>query len=175
MFLMQTVALPMIAIVGHKNSGKTRLAERVIAAFSRDGLNVAAVKHASDELGFDKPSKDSDRLRRAGATSVGLIAKSEVGFYTTRSPGTTEAWIEGVFRLMPVCPDLVVYEGYRGGPHPKIECILDRSVRRPSLTAAEGLIAVVSDHAVHADAPVLAHEPLDPILDLIWGALPRLR
>lgn len=167
--------IPAIAIVGHKNSGKTTLAERVIRAFTDAGLLVAAVKHTSDELGFDKPHKDSDRLRQAGALSVGLIAMSEAGFYIASRPESPEAWIEAVFRSTAVYPDLIVLEGWRGGRVPKIECVLDPSITTPSLTMEEGLIAVVSDHAIDADVPVLAHEPLEPILDLVRGTLPRLR
>lgn len=102
----QALKIAAIAIVGRKNSGKTTLAERVIGAFTAAGLSVAAVKHTSDELGFDKPHKDSDRLRWAGATSVGLIARTEIGLYTTAPPENREAWIEATLRLAQVCPDL---------------------------------------------------------------------
>lgn len=63
---LKPVMIPRIAVVGHKNSGKTTLVERLITAFTRDGLAVAAIKHTSDERGFDKPQTDSDRLMRAG-------------------------------------------------------------------------------------------------------------
>ena len=128
--------IPTVAVVGHKNSGKTTLTERLIRHFSEEGLRVAAVKHTSDEIGFDKPGRDSDRLSHAGAIAVGLVAKGEIGFYTAHTPSTSEAWIESTFASLPQPPDLVIYEGYRGGPHPKIECILRPEITVPSFTPA---------------------------------------
>jgi len=159
--------LPRIAIVGHKNSGKTTLVERLIAAFASGGLKVAAIKHTSDERGFDKPDSDSDRLMRAGATSVGMVARSEVGFYTTRGAGASEAGVEAALGAMPMRPDLLIYEGFRDGGHPKIECILDPTVTTPTVTVEAGLLAVVADHAVTASVPVLADDPLEPIIGMI--------
>lgn len=157
--------IPRIAIVGHRNSGKTTLVERLITVFTEDGLRVAAIKHTSDERGFDKPETDSDRLMRAGAVGVGMVAKTEIGFYTTRTTGASERWIEAAFTTLPFRPDLIIYEGYRAGWYPRIECILDPALTRP--TVEHGLVAVVSDHAVTAAVPVLAYDPLEPIVSAI--------
>ncbi|MBI3873348.1 MAG: molybdopterin-guanine dinucleotide biosynthesis protein B [candidate division Zixibacteria bacterium] len=165
--------IPTVAIVGHKNSGKTTLTEGLIGAFVASGMRVAAVKHTSDEVGFDKPRTDSDRLRKAGAMALGMVAKSEIGFYLTHTPQTSESWIEATFAALPEPPHLIVYEGYRGGPHPKVECILKPEITTPSFTAAEGLIAVVSDHAILADVPVLPYEPLEPIMAAIRASFSR--
>lgn len=165
--------IPTLAIVGHKNSGKTTMTERLIHHFTESGLRVAAVKHTSDEAGFDKPGRDSDRLAQAGAVAVGLVAKSEMGFYTHLASPVSEQWIEAAFAHLPIPPQLIVYEGYRGGPHPKIECILKPGMTAPSFGAAQGLIAVVSDHQVTADVPVLRYDPLEPIIALIRSTFSR--
>jgi molybdopterin-guanine dinucleotide biosynthesis protein B len=165
--------IPTVAIVGHKNSGKTTLSTRLIRHFSGQGLRVAAVKHTSDKAGFDKPGHDSDRLSHAGAIAVGLVAKTEIGFYTAHTLATSEAWIEMTFAALPEPPHLIIYEGYRGGPHPKIECILNPEVTTPSFTSAQGMIAVISDHPVAADVPVLAYDPIEPIADLIHASFTR--
>ncbi|MGZ5823753.1 MAG: molybdopterin-guanine dinucleotide biosynthesis protein B [Hyphomicrobium sp.] len=41
---------PLIGIVGWKNSGKTTLIERLVAALTQRGLRVATVKHTHHEL-----------------------------------------------------------------------------------------------------------------------------
>lgn len=165
--------IPTVAIVGHKNSGKTTLAERLVAAFTALGLGVCAIKHTSDEVGFDKPRADSDRLKKAGAIAVGMVAKSEIGFYTSHTDDTSESWMESVFAALPHRPDLVIYEGYRGGPHPKVECILRPDVSTPSFSTGQGLIAVVSDHPITTDVPVFAYDPLGPIVDVIRASFPH--
>jgi molybdopterin-guanine dinucleotide biosynthesis protein B len=169
----QSNRIPTVAIVGHKNSGKTTLTERLVRHFAEQGLRVAAIKHTSDEIGFDKPGRDSDRLSHAGAVAVGLVAKGEIGFYTAHTPSTSEAWIEAAFASLPEPPNLVIYEGYRGGSHPKIECILKPEMTTPSFTAEQGLIGVVSGHPVDADVPVLDGGSIPQIADLIRSSLAR--
>ncbi|HUU47130.1 MAG TPA: molybdopterin-guanine dinucleotide biosynthesis protein B [Acidobacteriota bacterium] len=165
--------IPSVAVIGHKNSGKTTLVERLVVAFTRAGMRVASIRHTSDEIGFDKPRSDSDRHKRAGAVAVGLVAKSEIGFYLDHTPQTSEAWIETVLAGLPSPPDLILYEGYRGGPHPKIECIRDPNVSMPSFSASEGLIAVVSDHHIETDVPVLSPESIEPVCRVIRDSLGR--
>lgn len=165
--------IPTIAIVGHKNSGKTTLVERLVAHYTAAGVRVAAIKHTSDEVGFDKPRTDSDRLKKAGAVAVGMVAQSEIGLYTVHTEQTSEGWMESVLASLPDPPRLILYEGYRGGPHPKIECILRPEVTKPTFRADQGLIAVVSEHAVSADVPVLGYRPLERIAEVIEAAMQR--
>lgn len=174
MHLKETVVrIPTVAIVGHKNSGKTTLTERLVRHFTDRGMRVAAIKHTSDEVGFDKPHSDSDRLKRAGAIAVGMVAKGEIGLYTSVTPQVSEEWLETTFSRLAERPELIIYEGYRGGPHPKIECILNPETIRPSFTRQDGLIAVVSDHAITTDVLVLDYNPLDKIADVIRGSFGR--
>lgn len=165
--------IPTVAIVGHKNSGKTTLVERLVRHFTAGGMRVAAIKHTSDEVGFDKPRSDSDRLKQAGAIAVGMVAKGELGIYTTHTAEVSEGWLESVCARLPDPPSLVIYEGYRGGPHPKIECILDAGTHQPSFTAADGLIAVVSDHTIVTDVPVLDYSDFDEIVAVIRRSFDR--
>lgn len=160
-------SVPAIAIVGHKSSGKTTLAVRLIAELTAAGFCVAAVKHTSDERGFDKPGTDCDRLRTAGAVAVGLIARNEVGVYTAHTAATGGAWIEALLASLPRAPDLLIYEGHRAGPHPKIECIRKPELTTPTLGVEQRLVAVVSDRAIHAPVPVFAFEPLGPLVAFV--------
>jgi molybdopterin-guanine dinucleotide biosynthesis protein B len=162
-------AVAAIAIVGHKNSGKTTLTVRLIAELTAAGFCVAAVKHTSDERGFDKPDTDSDRFRAAGAVAVGLIARNEVGFYTDHTAATGGAWIEGLLASLPRAPDLLIYEGHRTGLHPKIECMRKPELTTPTLGVEQRLVAVVSDHAIHAPVPVFAFEPIGPLAAFVVG------
>jgi molybdopterin-guanine dinucleotide biosynthesis protein B len=162
-------AVPAIAIVGHKNSGKTTLTVRLIAELTAAGFCVAAVKHTSDERGFDKPDTDSDRFRAAGVVAVGLIARNEVGFYTDHTAATGGAWIEGLLASLPRAPDLLIYEGHRTGPYPKIECVRKPELTTPTLGVEQRLVDVVSDHAIHGPVPVFAFEPIGPLAAFVVG------
>jgi molybdopterin-guanine dinucleotide biosynthesis protein MobB len=165
--------IPTVAIVGHKNSGKTTLVERLVRHFTDSGMRVAAIKHTSDEVGFDKPRSDSDRLKKAGAIAVGMVAKEEIGLYMDRTPEHSEEWLELTCARLPESPTLILYEGYRGGPHPKIECILNPDTDRPSFSPEEGLIAVVSNHTIVTDVPVFDTDALDRIAAAIRSSYDR--
>ena len=65
---------PVIGIAGWKKSGKTTLAERLIAEFTRRGLKVASVKHAHHDFRIDDAETDSARHRRAGASQVAVVS-----------------------------------------------------------------------------------------------------
>ena len=65
---------PVIGIAGWKKSGKTTLAERLIAEFTRRGLRVATVKHAHHDFQIDDAETDSARHRRAGAAQVAVVS-----------------------------------------------------------------------------------------------------
>ena len=68
-----------VAIVGHKGSGKTTLIERLIGSALERGLSVSTVKHAHHhDVELDTPGKDSYRHRKAGASEV--IVASDQGW-----------------------------------------------------------------------------------------------
>ncbi len=106
-------------ITGWKNSGKTVLVERLVAHLVARGLTVATVKHAHHAFEPDQPGKDSHRHRMAGASQV-LVASSQRWALMTELRGATEPPLaELIARLDPA--DLVLVEGYKRDPHPKIE------------------------------------------------------
>ena len=123
----QSFPRPVLGFAAFSGSGKTTLLERVIPQLRMRGVRLALVKHSHHDFEMDKPGKDSHRLRKAGAEQV-LLA----------SPWRT-AWIrEGDGRTEPVLGellehldtrglDIVLVEGFRHEPIPKIE------IHRPSL------------------------------------------
>jgi molybdopterin-guanine dinucleotide biosynthesis protein MobB len=60
----------MLAISGWSGAGKTTLIEALIPRLAGRGLRVGVVKHDAHRLEFDRPGKDTMRLREAGATRV---------------------------------------------------------------------------------------------------------
>jgi len=70
---------PIIAIIGHKNSGKTLLIEKLVKALVEKGYNVASAKHIGRKgHTFDMPRKDTSKHLEAGANPVIAIAENEV-------------------------------------------------------------------------------------------------
>lgn len=71
-----------IQITGGKDVGKTALAERIIKRLKQEGRTVVAVKLSHHEP--EPPTKDTHRLRRAGADRV-LFYNGDVFVLYTRA------------------------------------------------------------------------------------------
>jgi len=106
------MAAPMrvVAIVGHKGSGKTTLIERLIPALRARGLTVSTIKHAHHhQIELDTPGKDSHRHRSAGAAEV--IVASDTGWARIAASPVPASLQVLLGELRPV--DVVLVEGFK--------------------------------------------------------------
>lgn len=106
-------------VVGWKNSGKTGLMERLVSEFVSRGLSVSTLKHAHHSFEVDRPGKDSDRHRVAGAQEVLLSSSNRWALMSELRGAPEPPLAELLAKLSPV--DLVLIEGYKRDTHPKIE------------------------------------------------------
>ncbi len=106
-------------VTGWKNSGKTGLMERLVTEFTARGLTVSTVKHAHHSFDVDHKGRDSYRHREAGAKEVLLSSRNRWALMH-EARGEDEATLDQLLtKLSPV--DLVLIEGFKREPHPKIE------------------------------------------------------
>lgn len=106
-------------VTGWKNSGKTGLMERLVTEFTARGLTVSTIKHAHHSFDVDQKGRDSYRHRKAGAKEV-LLSSRKRWALMHEAREEEEARLEDLLaRLSPV--DLVLIEGFKREPHPKIE------------------------------------------------------
>ena len=104
------------------------------------------MKHAHHSFDIDQPGKDSRRHREAGAQEV-MVASDQRWALIHELRGAPEPAMDELLRHMnPV--DLVIVEGFKRGPQPKIE-VFRRSVGKPLLAPADPTIV-----AIASDAPV---------------------
>lgn len=106
-------------ITGWKNTGKTTLTERLVAHMTAQGLRVSTVKHAHHDTDIDHPGRDSFRHRQAGAGQV-IVASPTRWALMTELRGAPEPPLATLLAHLDPC-DLVVVEGYKTAPHPKVE------------------------------------------------------
>lgn len=158
---------PIIGIVGWKNSGKTGLAIGLVQEFSQRGLRVATIKHAHHALRLDDEATDSARHRRAGAGQVAVVSTGRWALITETPENNEPDFIEVVGRLDDC--DLIVVEGYKSQPIPKIET--RRREASPGLGLAErdpNVWAIASDYKISgAELPVFLLDDISPIADFI--------
>jgi len=114
-------------ITGWKNTGKTTLTEKLVGHMVARGLRVSTVKHAHHDTEIDHPGRDSYRHRLAGAGQV--IVSSPVRWaLMTELRGAEEPRLEDLLARLDPC-DLVLVEGFKRSPHPKIEAYREASGR----------------------------------------------
>jgi molybdopterin-guanine dinucleotide biosynthesis protein B len=158
-----------VAIVGHKGSGKTTLIERLIGSALERGLSVSTVKHAHHhDVELDTPGKDSYRHRKAGASEV--IVASDQGWAriaASREPASLQILLG---QLRPV--DLVIVEGYK-----QLEWLRRVEVFRGDGTPLASLDPAIAAVALPAGLPLTGFGgvrlPLDDgsaVLDFILSA-----
>ena len=158
--------LPVIAIVGKKNSGKTSLVVALAAELRTRGLRVASVKHAHHAFDVDREGTDSWRhFNEGGVEAVLLVADGKMALVSRlpEQPPRPEELIDRFFAGQGL--DLVLVEGYKHGNLPKIE-IHRASVHAESIYASSDAVAVALFLAVVTDDPTVMTAcpaiPLDP-------------
>jgi molybdopterin-guanine dinucleotide biosynthesis protein B len=162
---------PVIGIAGWKKSGKTSLAERLIAEFARRGLRVASVKHAHHAFQIDDADTDSARHRRAGARQVAIVSPRRFALVSELDSAQEPDLATVLARLDPC--DLVIIEGYKSAPIPKIEVRRLAALSQAPLAADDPhVIAIAADHAVGQTAlPSFRLDDIQGIAACITSAL----
>ena len=148
----------MIGFVGWSGAGKTTLLARLIPVLVRRGLRVSTIKHAHHGFDMDKPGKDSWVHREAGASEV-LVGSATRWALLHELRGEAEPDLPALLsRLSPV--DLVLVEGFKRGPHPRIE-VHRAALGKDLLYPGEpGIVGIAAAPVFRASIPCV---PLDDI------------
>jgi molybdopterin-guanine dinucleotide biosynthesis protein B len=155
-----------IGLAGFSGSGKTTLAVKAIPRIIGRGLKVATLKHAHHDFEIDQPGKDSHEHRMAGATEV-LIGSSRRWAMVHELRKEEEPRLGFLLRkLSPV--DLVLIEGYKSEPHPKLE-IHRAAIGSPLLAPRDpAIVAIASDVKLPgALVPVIDLDDIEAIVDVL--------
>jgi molybdopterin-guanine dinucleotide biosynthesis protein MobB len=158
-------------ITGWKNTGKTTLTERLVTEMVGRGLRLATVKHAHHDTDIDHPGRDSFRHRQAGAAQV-LVSSPKRWALMTELRGAPEPDLADLLGRLDPC-DLVLIEGYKQAPHPKIETHRAAPARgllaldNPSIRAIASDVAL--DVALDVTLPVFDLDDVRAIADFILG------
>jgi molybdopterin-guanine dinucleotide biosynthesis protein MobB len=157
---------PIVSIVGKKNSGKTTLTVALAAELKHRGYRIASLKHGHHRFEVDHPGTDSWRHFHEGEAEAVLIVSSRklaMVMRTEDEEPDPEALVRQFFSGRGY--HLVLAEGYKHGPFPKVEVFRRSQHERPvhdptDATAAARLVAIVTDDpSLEAGCPVI---PLDP-------------
>jgi len=154
-----------LSIIGLKDAGKTTLAVALSAEFVRRGRRVMTIKHASHPARVDQAGTDSFRHFHEGKAERVLIAAPDMRVLFERSPDDTDPvtlarrYFDGA--------DLVLVEGFKSAPIPKIEvfrkAVGPRPMFDPSLPNMGDWVALLTDDDKY-EAPI----PVLRFRDTMW-------
>jgi molybdopterin-guanine dinucleotide biosynthesis adapter protein len=159
--------LKVFGVAGYSGSGKTTLIEKLIPEIRSRGLRVSVIKHAHHGFDLDRPGKDSWRHREAGAQEVLMLSSGRwVLMHELRE--TPEPTLDQQLAILSPC-DLVLIEGFKAAPVPKVEVYRPANGKPPLWTDNPHVVAVATDVATDTSLPILdVNDPVsvtDFILD----------
>lgn len=132
-------------VTGWKNAGKTGMVERLVAEISQRGFTISTLKHAHHDTDVDQPGRDSYRHRAAGAQQVMLSSPNRWALMTELRDQPEPTLADLLPLMTPV--DLILVEGYKREPHPKIEAHRWET-GRPLLVDSNPTIRAVASNTV---------------------------
>jgi molybdopterin-guanine dinucleotide biosynthesis adapter protein len=154
-----------IGITGWSGAGKTTLILKLIPLLTAKGLKVSTLKHAHHMFDVDTPGKDSYEHRAAGATEV-LIASGNRFALMHELRGAPEPPLEVLLAKLSAV-DLVLIEGFKRAPHPKIEVFRAANGKEALHPGNASIVAIASDRPFpDAGRPVLPLDDAPAIADM---------
>jgi molybdopterin-guanine dinucleotide biosynthesis protein B len=160
--------------------GKTTLLTSLIPILSARGLRISVIKHAHHTFDIDHPGKDSYRLRESGAVQMLLGSRHRWALMTelSRVPDrdSPEPSLSQLLQhIEPTFADLVVVEGFKQEPIPKIE-VYRPNLNKPMLAMHDPhIVAIAADAHVATDLPLLNLNDPNAIADFIMQWLKQQR
>ncbi|MCA1831504.1 MAG: molybdopterin-guanine dinucleotide biosynthesis protein B [Actinobacteria bacterium] len=161
---------PRIAFVGRHNSGKTTLLLAVLPLLVAKGIRTGYLKHAHAGFEIDQPAKDSYRVRRTGVVQTIVTGGGQTAVIDDAEDLGLDA---AIARYAREDLDLIVVEGFKAEPLPKIE------VARAALSTEllclndRNLVATVTDFQVSPAVPHFRLGDAPAVADFIGARIGR--
>ncbi len=138
-------------LAGWSGSGKTTLMTALIREFVSRGISVSTLKHAHHAFDVDQPGKDSWRHRQAGACEVLVSSQNRWALMHELRGMPEPSFEELVRRISPV--DLLLIEGFKRHPHPKIE-VYRPSLGKPPLHPEDPFVVAIASDEMLPEVPL---------------------
>lgn len=150
---------PVLGFAAYSGTGKTTLLVELLPLLKAHGLRIAMIKHAHHKFDVDKPGKDSYELRKAGASPMLISSSRRIVLMIDKDEETEPELQDLLDYINPDKVDLVLVEGFKQWPFPKIE------LHRPALGKA---LIFPEDHNIIAIAhdAELEQTPEIPVMDI---------
>lgn len=151
-----------VSFIGKSNSGKTTLLEKVISELTSRKYRIATIKHTAEEATLDTPGKDTWRHLRAGSKATAIGSDKRIVLI---KPVKRKSTVEEMARLLGEDYDIIITEGFKQGPYPKIE-VHRKEIGTP-LTDIRNLVAIATNEPLETDVRQFSIDDPISIADFI--------
>lgn len=153
--------MKILFVVGRKKTGKTTLIEKLLSGLKEKGYKLGSVKHTSHDHQFDREGTDSFRHAQAGAETTLILSPHKVAIF---SESMRDRDLDQLFNFLFEDCDLIIGEGFKSSPFPKIEVLGTDDTLSPTCNLQDNLVAVVGE--VKTELPV-PHFKMDQVQEII--------
>ncbi len=141
--------VPIISFVGRHNAGKTTVLGKLITLLTQEGFKIAYIKHVHHNLDIF-PGQDSELALQAGAD---YVVASSPRLQVQYRRYSEEPSLEELIAAVPADIDLVIVEGFKKEPLPKVEVV--RQAIDPVPMLLPRTLALVSDFPLQSELPLI--------------------
>ena len=155
----------MISIIGLKNAGKTTFLVALAAELVRRKFRVMTIKHGSHQADMDQKGKDTWRHWHEGKAERVLMEApgQRVLFEHTERESDPISLARTYLRDA----DIVLVEGFKRQPIPKLEIHRAAAARPLLFRHDEHIVAIATDEPIDTTLPQFGLEDYDPIAEFI--------
>ena len=162
------MGIGVFSFVAYSGTGKTTFLEKLIPELKSRGLRVAVYKHDAHEFEIDKKGKDSWRFTAAGADVTVISSGTKAAVMENRYVSPEEL----VGRIKDV--DIIITEGYKAGPWPKI-AMRRRESGNDFPIPPEECLAVITDEPAPGTKHSFGLEDISEVADFLTEQLRGLK
>ncbi len=150
--MIDSFPLPLLGFAAYSGTGKTTLLCQIIPLLKVKGIRIGVVKHTHHDFDIDEPTKDSYKLRKAGATSTVISSHKRTAIileHPDNQDDSLEDPLENSLKNIIIdSVDLILVEGFKRSNLPKIE-LHRKALNKPYLYLDDdNIIAIALDHTL---------------------------
>ncbi len=138
-----------IGFAAYSGTGKTTLIKEIIKILKKLDYRVSVIKHAHHDFDIDLPGKDSYEIRKSGAENMLVSSKNRWALIHENNYHDELSLVDLLGKLDNLKYDLILIEGFKTEPFPKIELYREEINKNRGLLSEsdENIVAIATESA----------------------------
>tara|TARA_B100001248_G_scaffold137161_1_gene103009 strand:- start:2767 stop:3300 length:534 start_codon:yes stop_codon:yes gene_type:complete len=138
-----------IGFAAYSGTGKTTLIKEIIKILKELDYRVSVIKHAHHDFDIDLPGKDSYEIRKSGAENMLVSSKNRWALMHENNYHDELSLVDLLGKLDNLKYDLILIEGFKTEPFPKIELYREEINKNRGLLSEsdENIVAIATESA----------------------------